>query len=157
MPLRAWPLLAFLTGAATASALAADLPSTIGVAERGTLKVVSNVLLTATGGEMKGVWLDRARPCRERRRLTVRLEIDLVKPNGATQRARYVKFGPVANCAEGGPNFGFDLRPRALGMGCADGSWAPGRYAITTRAVEGRTRLQASASLYRQVTRPCPA
>jgi hypothetical protein len=146
-----------LAGAALAAggAAAADLPSAYGVAERGSLKVVSGVLLARTGGEMKGVWTDTKAPCREQRRLVVNMEIDLVRPNGATRRIRYVKFGPVGNCAEGGPNFGFDLRPRALGVGCPNGRWAPGRYSMTTRTREARSGLRASASLYWQVTERC--
>ena len=145
-----------LTLAVAAPALAADDPSAYGMAQRGSFKVVSGVLLSPTGGEMKGVWLDVSRPCRERRRLTVRMQIDLVRPDGSTKRARFVRFGLVDNCAEGGPNFGFDLRPKALRMACPNGRWLPGRYSMTTRAVEGRVALSASASLYHQVTSPCP-
>ena len=51
-------LLAVLALAAAAPAAAADLPEATGMAQRGSLKVVSRVLLSPTGGEMKGVWLD---------------------------------------------------------------------------------------------------
>ena len=61
----------------------------------------------------------------------------------------------VGNCAEGGPNFGFDLSPRALGLGCASGRWRPGRYSLTTKATHVASGLIAQASLYRQVTRRC--
>jgi hypothetical protein len=143
----------FASAAVVAGAAAAvDQPAAYGVAERGSLTVVSAVLLSPTGGEMKGVWLDAKRPCRERRKLVVNMSIDLVRPNGGTRRIRYVRFGLVDNCAEGGPNFGFDLRPRALGLACRNGRWAPGRYSMTTRTREARSGLTASASLYRQVT-----
>ena len=125
------------------------------MAQRGSLKVVANVLFTPKGGEMKGVWLDAARPCRERRRLTVRMQIDLVRSDGSTKRARFVRLGFVDNCAEGGPNFGFDLTPRSYGMACQNGRWKPGRYALTTKTTDVRTGLIAQASLYHQVTRRC--
>ena len=83
------------------------------------------------------------------------MRIDLVRPNGRTSRVRRSRVGLVQNCAEGGPNFGFDLRPRALGLGCADGRWAPGRYALTTITRDPVSGLSGSASLYRQVTRGC--
>ena len=136
-------------------AAAADEPGTYGVAQRGSLKVVSGVLLTPTAGEMKGVWLDDTQICRTRRTLRVAIEIDLVSPAGQTTRVRRERKGLVDNCAEGGPNFGFDLAPKSLGLGCANGRWRPGRYAMTTRTTHVRSGLVAAASLYRQVTRRC--
>ena len=134
-------------------ALSADEPGTYGVAQRGSLKVVSGVLLTPTGGEMKGVWLDEKQICLTRRTLRVAIEIDLVSPAGTTTRVKRERKGLVDNCAEGGPNFGFDLVPKALGLGCANGRWKPGRYSMTTRTTHVRSGLVAAASLYRQVTR----
>jgi hypothetical protein len=139
----------------TAAASAADEPTAFGVAQTGSLKVVADVLLDARGGEMKGVWLNERVPCSRRRILVVRIDIDLVRPSGTTSRVRRSRSGSVGNCAEGGPNFGFDLRARALGLGCADGRWAPGRYSMTTRVTDTVSGLRASASLYRQVTRRC--
>jgi hypothetical protein len=136
-------------------ASAADEPGTLGVAQRGSLKVVSGVMLTATGGEMKGVWLDPKLTCRVRRTLRVAMSIDLVSPAGKTTRVDRARRGLVDNCAEGGPNFGFDLAPKTYGMGCASGRWRPGRYALTATTTDVRSGLIASASLYRQVTRRC--
>jgi hypothetical protein len=146
---------AALSAAATAAVAAADEPAAYAVAQRGSLKVVANVLLAPRGGEMKGVWLDDRLPCSTRRLLVVRIEIDLVRPGGTTSRVRRSRSGRVDNCAEGGPNFGYDLDPRALGLGCADGRWAPGRYSMTTRVTDTASGLRAAASLYRQVTRRC--
>ena len=144
-----------LVVALAAPAAAADEPSAYGVAQQRSLKVVADVLLEPRGGEMKGVWLNDALSCRTRRLLVVRIDIDLVRPSGTTSRVRRSRSGRVDNCAEGGPNFGYDLAPRALGLGCADGRWAPGRYAMTTRVTDTTSGLRASASLYRQVTRRC--
>ena len=141
--------------ALAAPAVAADDPAAYGVAQQGALKVVADVLLEAKGGEMKGGWLNDRLPCTTRRLLVVRIDIDLVRPGGATSRVRRSRSGRVDNCAEGGPTFGYELEPRALGLGCADGRWAPGRYAMTTRVTDTASGLRASASLYRQVTRRC--
>ncbi len=141
--------------ALTAPAAAADEPAAYGVAQRGTLKVVAAVLLAERGGEMKGVWLDGKRGCLDRRTLRVAIHIDLVSPAGKTTRVKRSRTGFVDNCAEGGPNFGFDLSPRALGMGCANGRWRPGRYSLTTKVTHVASGLIAQASLYRQVTRRC--
>ena len=150
------PLLALaIVVMSAAPAAAADEPSAYGVAQQGSLKVVADVLLEPRGGEMKGVWLNNALPCSARRLLIVRIDIDLVRPGGTTSRVRRSRSGRVDNCAEGGPNFGYELDPRALGLGCADGRWAPGRYALTTRVTDTASGLRASASLYRQVTRRC--
>jgi hypothetical protein len=151
-------LLAVAVGVALALAVpaaAVDQPAAYGVAQRGTLKVVAAVLLSERGGEMKGVWLDGRRGCLDRRTLRVAIQIDLVSPAGKTTRARRSRTGFVDNCAEGGPNFGFDLSPRALGMGCANRRWRPGRYSLTTKVTHVASGLIAQASLYRQVTRAC--
>ena len=136
-------------------ATAVDEPGAFGMAQRGTLKVVAGVLLSERGGEMKGVWLDGKQGCLDRRTLRVAIQIDLVSPAGKTTRIRRARTGFVDNCAEGGPNFGFDLVPRTLGMGCANGRWRPGRYSLTTKVTHVASGLIAQASLYRQVTRRC--
>jgi hypothetical protein len=145
---------AALSAAAASTALAADRPAATAVAERGTLKVVSRVLLTARGGELKGVWQDPRKPCSARRSLRVSYVADLVA-GGGTIRRRAEKTGLVQNCAEGGPNFGFDVTARGLGMACANGRWRPGRYAITFRTFDRVSGLRASASLYHQETQLC--
>jgi hypothetical protein len=149
-------LLAAVALLAAAPAAAADWPGTFGLAERGELKLVAGVLLSERGGELKGVWIDPSQSCRARRPLRVEIHIDLVSPSGATTRVERSRRGLVDNCAEGGPNFGFDLAPRALKLGCAGGRWRPGRYALTTRVTDVRSGLVAQASLYHQVTRRCP-
>ena len=148
-------LLIALSLVVAAPALAADDPSAYGVAQRGSLKVVSAVLLSPKGGEMKGVWLDGKAGCLDRRTLRISIQIDLVTADGKTTRVRRSRQGLVDNCAEGGPNFGFDLAPRSYKMACANGRWKPGRYALTTKTTHVRSGLIAQASLYHQVTRRC--
>jgi len=138
-----------------APALAAEDPSAYAMAQRGSLKVVSNVLLSPTGGEMKGVWLDGKRGCLDTRPLRVSIQIDLVASAGKTTRIKRSRRGNVDNCAEGGPNFGFDLTPKAYKMACANGRWRPGRYSLTTRTLDIRSGILAQASLYHQVTKRC--
>jgi len=147
--------LALVALVAAAPAAAADAPSAFGIAQRGSFKLVSNVLLSPKGGEMKGVWLDGKRGCRDTRPLRVSIQIDLVSPAGKTTRIRRSRQAAVDNCAEGGPNFGFDLTPKSYGMACSTGHWKPGRYALTTKTTDVRTGLMAQASLYHQVTRRC--
>ena len=136
-------------------ALAADEPGTFGTAQRGSLQIVSGVLLDARGGQMMGVWLDDKKGCFVRRTLRVSIQIDLVSLAGKTTRIKRSKSGLVQNCAEGGPNFGFDLAPRAYKMACANGRWKPGRYSLTTRTLDLRSGILAQASLYHQITRRC--
>lgn len=157
--MRAVLLVLVLGLAATASAGqrsdVVDDPAAFGIAERGTLKVVSVVRVAPRGGEMKGVWLDDDAGCLDRRTLRVSIQIDLVSLAGKTTRVRRSRQGTVDNCAEGGPNFGYDLNPKAYGMACANGRWKPGRYAMTTKTTHVRSGLAAQASLYHQVTRRC--
>ena len=148
-------LLVVLVLALAAPAAAADAPGTFGMAQRGSLKIVSGVLLNPSGGEMKGVWMDAEQPCAARRTLRVSIQIDLVSPAGKTTRIKRFRTGIVDNCAEGGPNFGFDLTPRAYKMACANGRWRPGRYSMITKTLDVRSGISAQASLYHQVTRRC--
>jgi hypothetical protein len=148
-------LLTVLSLVLAAPALAADDPSAYGMAQRGSFKVVSNVLLSPTGGEMKGVWLDGKRGCLDTRTLRVSIQIDLVSSAGKTTRIKRSRRGAVDNCAEGGPNFGFDLAPKDYKMACANGRWKPGRYALTTRTLDVRSGIAAQASLYHQITKRC--
>jgi hypothetical protein len=148
-------LLAVLALVSAAPALAADLPEATGMAQRGSLKVVSRVLLSPMGGEMKGVWLDGKQTCLTKRMLRVSIQIDLVSGAGKTTRVTRARSGSVDNCAEGGPNFGFDLKPRTYKMACATGRWRPGRYSMTVKTTHVGSGLIAQASLYHQVTRTC--
>lgn len=141
--------------ALAAPAAAGDDPSAYGIAQRGSFKVVSGVLLSPTGGEMKGVWLDGKAGCLDRRTLRVSIQIDLVSPAGKTTRIRRSRQGAVDNCAEGGPNFGFDLAPKAYRMACANGRWRPGRYSLLTKTLDVRSGISAQASLYHHVIRRC--
>ena len=138
----------------TAAASAADLPSATGMAERGSLKVVSRALLDPNGGELKGVWLDSRRSCAARRTLRVSYLVDLVR-GAATTRRRGSRSGLVQNCAEGGPNFGFDVAAPGLGMACPSGRWKPGRYVFVVRTRDVASGLRATAALSYQETRRC--
>jgi hypothetical protein len=104
---------------------------------------------------MKGGWRDARRPCSAARRLRAEIQIDLVVPGGRTIRIRRVRLGR-RNCSEDAPGLGLDLHPRALGLGCRDGRWRPGRYAMTIRTTDVGRGLSASASLYRTVAGTCP-
>jgi len=148
-------LLALVALALAAPAAAADEPAAYGIAQRGSLKIVSVVRIEPAGGEMKGVWLDGRAGCLEKRTLRVAIQIDLVSPAGTTTRVRRSRQGAVDNCAEGGPNFGYDLAPRAYRMACANGRWRPGRYSMTTTTRDARSGLIARASLYYRVVRRC--
>lgn len=147
-------LVALAALAVVSASFAADRPAATAVAQRGTLKVVSSALLGPRGGELKGVWLDSRKPCTSRRSLRVSYLVDLVA-GGKTTRRRAARTGLVQNCAEGGPNFGFDVAARWLGMACPTGRWKPGRYAIVVRTFDAVSGLRAVAALYYQETRRC--
>jgi hypothetical protein len=152
--MRAFAVLLVALAAAAPAAGAVDRPTATAVAQQGQLKVASRALLDDRGGELMGTWLDARQRCTAPRRLRVSYEIDLVLANGKTIRRRpAAKLGAVEGCAEGGPNFGFLVRARGLGMACANGNWRPGRYSIGVRTVDVRTGLTAAAHLYHQVTR----
>jgi hypothetical protein len=147
-------LVAVLALGAVSASLAADRPAATAVAQRGTLKVVSSVLLSPRGGDLKGVWLDSRKPCSVRRSLRVSYLVDLVA-GGKTTRRRAAKTGLVQNCAEAGPTFGFEVTARRLGMACPSGRWKRGRFAIVVRTLDKASGLRAMAALYYEEPRRC--
>ena len=103
---------------------------------------------------MRGVWNDTKVPCTVSRPLRVRVLVDRVA-SGKTKRV--VRSGTFrdSNCAEGGPNVGFTISARAVGLACPNGRWKPGLYHFLTRAKEPKRGLEASASLDWRNTRRC--
>ena len=136
------------------AAVAAGEPTTFGTARLGTLTVTASVVVTPRSVDMRGVWNDTKVPCTVSRRLRVRVLVDRVA-SGRTKRV--VRSGTFRdpNCAEGGPNVGFTLAARAVGLACPDGRWKPGLYHFLTRAKEPKRGLEALASLDWTNTRRC--
>ena len=136
------------------AAAAAGEPTTFGTARLGTLTVTASVLVSPKAADMRGVWNDTKVPCTVNRPLRVRVLVDRVA-GGKTTRVRRAGTFRDTNCAEGGPNVGFTLKARAVGLACPNGRWKPGLYHFLTRAREPKRGLEASASLDWTNTRRC--
>ena len=128
------------------AALASGEPSTFGTARLGSLTVTASVVVGPKDVDMRGVWNDTKVPCTVSRPLRVRVLVDRVV-GGKTQRVRRSGRFRDANCAEGGPNVGFTLRARSIGLSCPNGRWKPGLYHFLTRAREPKRKLEGTASL----------
>jgi hypothetical protein len=147
--------LAVVAALAAPAALAANEPAAYGSATSGALSVTSGVLLGPKTADMRGVWLDETRPCSETRALKVTVEVFFSSSTGATRRKVLSKTGPVGNCAEGGPNFGFTFRAKKHGFACASGAWKPGSYSFATTTRDTTTGLVGTASLNWVKTAAC--
>ena len=145
------PKVALLLGIA---AVGGGEPSSSGTARLGSLTVTASVLAGAKAVDMRGVWNDTKVPCTVSRRLRVRILVDRVA-SGKTKRILRSGTFPDTNCAEGGPNVGFTINARAVGLACPNGRWKPGLYHFLTRAKEPKRELEASASLDWTNTRRC--
>jgi hypothetical protein len=143
--------LALLLGIA---AVGSAEPTAFGTARLGTLTVTASVVVGPKAVDMRGVWNDTKVPCTVSRRLRVRVLVDRVASGKTKRVVRSGRFRDP-NCAEGGPNVGFTLTARAVGMACPNGRWRPGLYHFLTRAKEPKRGLEASASLDWQNSRPC--
>ncbi len=139
--------LAAAAALAVPAATAANEPAAYGSAASSTLNVVSGVLVSAKAVDLRGVWLDETKPCTQTRTLRVSIEVFYSSSSGATKRTKLAKKGPVANCAEGGPNFGYTFKAAARGYACASGAWKPGSYSFVTTTRDTVSGLVASASL----------
>jgi hypothetical protein len=138
-------LIAFVSLAAVAHG--ADEPTAFGSAKAGSLAVTSGVFVEAKGVGLRGVWLDQSLPCTAKRSLRIHAVVDFVPPTEQARAAGRTRTFSDANCAEGGPNVGFQLSARKLGFACPDGTWKPARYNFLTRTTETRRKVTALASL----------
>jgi hypothetical protein len=129
-----------------AAPTAAAEPFTFAIAKDGQLFVSSSVLVGGRTVEMMGGWVNESQNCTRRRRLAVDVLIDRVRA-GNTTRFEDERTGLVMNCAEGGPNFGFQLTATDVGMACPNGKWRPGRYSFDTSTLFRSRHLTAIASL----------
>ena len=140
---------AALALALAAVAQAAGEPNVISDAHLGTLHVTSAVYVSRTSVDLRGVWQDSKVSCRVTRRLRVKGAIDYIPTPFAMARRPFVRtrFFPDTNCAEGGPNVGYTVTARKLGLACPNGSWKPGRYNFLTVTTEPTRKLAATASV----------
>ena len=146
---------ALVAAVAASTAAAAGEPEVFASSRIGNLDVTSSVLVTPKNVDMRGGWVDNTRPCSETRLLDVKVNVERIQSNGQSRRVRRMGTFRTTNCAEGGPNMGFTLNAKAIGFGCANGRWKPGRYDFTTTTVDHRKRLRAVASVNWLQTQPC--
>jgi hypothetical protein len=137
-----------LLAASAALAQAAGEPSAIADAHLGTLHVTSAVYVGPKSVDLMGVWQDSKFACTANRRMRIKGEVDYIPFRGHPSRpfVRTKTFVDV-NCAEGGPNVGFTVTARKLGLACPNGTWKPARYNFLTRTTEPKSDLAATASV----------
>jgi hypothetical protein len=140
---------------AVANAAAAGEPEVFAAARVGHLDVVSSVIVSPMSVDMLGGWVDETHPCRETRLLDVKALIDFIPAAGPQKRVNRKSTTRTENCSEGGPNMGFTLKAKALGLACPNGRWKPGRYQFVTTTLEHRVRLRAVASVGWNNSTPC--
>lgn len=130
-------------------------PGTFAIAERGSLQVASSILVERRVADMRGGWTNDRVSCRASHQLRVKIEIHRSVGGNAGGDVERSKTGPVTNCAEGGPNFGFTIRAADVGLACPNRAWRPGRYDFVTRTRDRKGGLRATATLFFRVTEPC--
>ncbi len=139
-------VVALLVAALALSATAGAEVNSFAEARRGSLHVLSSVLVSGHSVDMRGGWFNNSLSCTTSRRLRVHAEIQRTADNNGSAIGMS-DTGPVVNCAEGGPNFGFTISASDAGMACANGSWKPGRYDFLTRTRHVRSGVVAVATL----------
>ena len=139
-------VVALLVAALALSATAGAEVNSFAEARRGSLHVLSSVLVSGHSVDMRGGWFNNSLSCTTSRRLRVHAEIQRTAGNNGSAIGMS-DTGPVMNCAEGGPNFGFTISASDAGMACANGSWKPGRYDFLTRTRHVRSGVVAVATL----------
>lgn len=133
--------------AATVPALASAEPATLAIARNGSLDVISSIFVTSKAVTQLGGWTDESKPCTAFRALRVTTEIFRTRPNGTGQHRIKTIRRAMMNCAEGGPNLGFDRTAASVGLACPDARWKPGRYDFTTRTKHLASGLVALGTL----------
>jgi hypothetical protein len=115
-------------------------------AKRGDLRVFSSVLLTNRAVDLMGGWLNEAQPGTTERRLRVTVRIFRTRGNSTAVFGDNVTAKRM-NCAEGGPNLGFQYDASDTGFACPGGAWKPGRYEFITRTRHLASDVLSVASL----------
>jgi hypothetical protein len=132
---------------AAGPAAASHLPLTFGISRKGPLDVSAVIHVDHRVVDMRGGWNSTAIPCTAFRTLRVRAFVEYTPATGAPIRRQRIRRRAVMNCAEGGPNSGFTLSARSLGMACPNGTWRPGQYSLATNTRHIATGTVAIATL----------
>ncbi len=153
--LLATSVLALLVSAGAAQAVGE--PIAYGEADLGTLRVVAGVLVADKTVDLKGAWFDDGKSCTTTQplKISVSLTYSSTTTPPKTRMAKRSGTFRGANCAEGGPNVGFRLKPAAVKAACRNGHWKPGQYAFNTSVTDTTAKLTAHASLLWLVDKPC--
>ena len=133
-------VIAVLVAALAFSATAGAALATFGEAKKGGLHVISSVIWTDRSVDMRGGWFNNHVSCLANRRLRVAIQIQRSR-GGSGSAFGEVKTGPVMNCAEGGPNFGFTISPTDAGQTGRSGRII--RYACPATRRRTRSRRRA--------------
>ena len=147
-------VIAVLVAALALSATAGAEISSFAEARKGSLHVLSSVLLSGKSVDMRGGWFKTSLSCTASRRLRVHAQIQRTAGNTSAATGM-AKTRRVMNCAEGGPNVGFTLSPADAGMACPNGSWKPGRYDFLTRTRHVPSGVVAVATLSWTKSKAC--
>ena len=147
-------VIAALVAALALSATAGAEINSFAEARKGSLHVLSSVLLSGHSVDMRGGWFNTSLACTALRRLSIHAQIQRTAGNSSSATGN-AKTRRVMNCAEGGPNFGFTISPSEAGMACPNGSWKPGRYDFLTRTRHVRSGVVAVATLGWTKKKPC--
>ena len=138
---------ATVLGAAVLAGTALAEPEVFADAKSGDLDVSASILLSAKATDMRGGWLNESLGCNQWRRIKVSIIVERIPTSGRPKVIRKSKSRATMNCGEGGPNMGFSLSARGLGLACPNGAWKPGRYAFATTVEHLATGVTAIASL----------
>lgn len=147
-------IVAAVLGALALPTTAAAETSVFAEAKKGDLRVLSSVLLTNRAVDMMGGWLNESQPCTTERRLRVTVRIFRTR-GGSTAVFGDNVTAKRMNCAEGGPNLGFQFDASDTGFACPNGTWRPGRYEFITRTRHLASDVLAVASLGWVDRTPC--
>jgi hypothetical protein len=139
-------MVAAVLGALALPTAAAAETSVFAEAKKGDLRVLSSVLLTNRAVDMMGGWLNESQPCTTERRLRVTVRIFRTRGNSTGVFGDNVTAKRM-NCAEGGPNLGFQFDASDTGFACPNGTWRPGRYEFITRTRHLASNVLSVASL----------
>jgi hypothetical protein len=145
MSRRPFAAAAALVALAIPTAAAAET-SVFAEAKKGQLRVLSSILLTRKAVDMMGGWLHGGQPCTTERRLRVVVKVFRSR-GGTTNDFRDSVTAKRMNCAEGGPNLGFQLDAADTGFACPNGAWKPGRYDFVTKTKHLASGVVSVASL----------
>jgi hypothetical protein len=145
--------------------VAFGMPTAEAQADRGSLHVMTSIVVGPGHVDFRGTWRDPTLSCDEFRTIRVSSTIRYTVRSRIVRTVPRTRAGAVRNCGTV-PRFGIRVRARSthprpegrhphLGLSCANGRWIPGDYTFIVRTTHRNSQLASRVAIRWKNETPC--